>query len=132
MKTTKLDNFIKALDRLKEGLNEFNENNALERDGIIQRYEFTFELSWKALKELFEDEGLIDLNTPKIILREAFSMALIDNQNIWLNMLMDRNYTSHIYSENLAIDICRNIKTQYVFELEKLKNKILERKEKYR
>lgn len=44
-------------------------------------------------------------------------------------MLMDRNYTSHIYSENLAIDICRNIKTQYVFELEKLKKKILERKE---
>lgn len=43
MKTTKLDNFIKALDRLKEGLNEFNENNALERDGIIQRYEFTFD-----------------------------------------------------------------------------------------
>lgn len=82
MKTTKLDNFIKALDRLKEGLNEFDENNALERDGIIRRYEFTFELSWKALKELFEDEGLIDLNTPKIILKEAFSMGLIENQNI--------------------------------------------------
>lgn len=81
---------------------------------------------------MYEDEGLMDLNTPKTILKEAFSMGLIENQNIWLNMLMDRNYTSHIYSENLAIDICRNNKTQYVFELEKLKHKTLERKEKYK
>jgi len=75
--SSKLQNFIKAVDRLKEGLLQYNEENELLIDGIIQRFEFTFELAWKTLKEVFEDEGLIGLNSPKSVLREAFSARII-------------------------------------------------------
>ncbi|AST57600.1 HI0074 family nucleotidyltransferase substrate-binding subunit [Thermoanaerobacterium thermosaccharolyticum] len=75
----KFENFIKALDRLKEGLLQYDEEDELQRDGIIQRYEFTFELAWKTLKEVFEDEGLVGLNSPKTVLREAYSYMPISH-----------------------------------------------------
>lgn len=123
----KLENFIKALDRLKEGLLQYDNEDELQRDGIIQRYEFTFELAWKTLKEVFEDEGLVGLNSPKTVLREAYSSGLIDDEKIWLDMLVDRNATSHIYSQSNAIEICKRIKEIYIYKLEGLKDKILER-----
>lgn len=123
----KFENFIKALDRLKEGLLQYDEEDELQRDGIIHRYEFTFELAWKTLKEVFEDEGLVGLNSPKTVLREAYSSGLIDDEKIWLDMLVDRNAPSHIYSQSNAIEICKRIKEIYVDKLEELKDKILER-----
>lgn len=123
----KFENFIKALDRLKEGLLQYDEEDELQRDGIIHRYEFTFELAWKTLKEVFEDEGLVGLNSPKTVLREAYSSGLIDDEKIWLDMLVDRNAPSHIYSQSNAIEICKRIKEIYVDKLEELKDKIFER-----
>ncbi|MBU5484090.1 nucleotidyltransferase substrate binding protein [Clostridium sp. MSJ-11] len=124
---SKLHNFIKALDRLKEGLLQYNDENELLRDGLIQRFEFTFELAWKTLKELFEDEGLMGLNSPKSVLKEAFSAGIIENEKLWLDMLVDRNSTSHMYSESNAIEICKNIKEEYTKALEDLKDKIIRR-----
>ncbi|MFD3157332.1 nucleotidyltransferase substrate binding protein [Haloimpatiens sp. FM7330] len=125
--SSKIQNFIRALDKLKEGLLQYDEENELLRDGIIQRFEFTFELAWKTLKEVFEDEGLIGLNSPKSVLREAFQAEIIKNEKLWLNMLMDRNATSHMYSESKAMEICKNIKEEYVKALENLKEQIIKR-----
>ncbi|WP_367142724.1 HI0074 family nucleotidyltransferase substrate-binding subunit [Desulfosporosinus sp.] len=79
---------------MNEGIAKYNEANDLLRDGVIQRFEFTFELAWKTLKAVFEDEGLIGLNSPKTVLREAFAMGLIQDDELWLTMLSDRNSTS--------------------------------------
>ncbi|MFA6940874.1 MAG: nucleotidyltransferase substrate binding protein [Clostridiaceae bacterium] len=125
--SSKLQNFIKALDKLKEGLLQYNEKNELLRDGIIQRFEFTFELAWKTLKEVFEEEGLIGLNSPKTVLKEAFSAGIIKDEKLWINMLLDRNATSHLYSENSAKEICVNIQGKYIIALEELKNNIITR-----
>ncbi|OPJ63938.1 nucleotidyltransferase substrate binding protein [Clostridium oryzae] len=125
--SNKLHNFIRALDKLKEGLHQYNEENELLRDGLIQRFEFTFELAWKTLKEMFEDEGLIGLNSPKSVLKEAFSSGIIEDEKLWLNMLVDRNTTSHIYSEDTAVLISKNIKERYTEAFEKLRDKIIER-----
>lgn len=125
--SSKLQNFIKALDKLEEGLLQYNEQNELLRDGIIQRFEFTFELAWKTLKEVFEEEGLIGLNSPKTVLKEAFSAGIIEDEKLWINMLLDRNATSHLYSENSAKEISMNIKQKYTKALEELKNKIIAR-----
>lgn len=125
--SSKLYNFIRALDKLKQGLTQYNEDNELLRDGLIQRFEFTFELAWKTLKEMFEDEGLTGLNSPKAVLKEAFAAEIIQDEKLWLNMLVDRNTTSHIYSEDTAILISKNIKEKYTAALEKLKDKIIER-----
>lgn len=120
----KLNNFNNALSRLKEGIAKYSEADDLLRDGVIQRFEFTFELAWKTLKAVFEDEGLIGLNSPKTVLREAFAAELIKDDELWLAMLNDRNSTAHIYNEQLAIEICHNIQEKYVIALVDLFGKI--------
>lgn len=121
---SKLENYQNAVLRLKEGISKFDKENDLLRDGLIQRFEFTFELAWKTLKVFFEDEGLLGLNSPKAVLREAFSSGLIEDDELWLDMLKDRNSTSHIYSESIAVDICTSIIEKYAFELESLVKRI--------
>lgn len=123
----KVNNFKNALSRLKEGIAKYNGTDDLLRDGVIQRFEFTFELAWKTLKAVFEDEGLIGLNSPKTVLREAFAAELIKEDELWLAMLNDRNSTAHIYNEHLAIEICHNIQEKYVLALAKLLENIEKR-----
>lgn len=120
----KFENYKKAVNRLKEGLLIYDKTNELLRDGLIQRFEFTFELAWETLKACFENEGLIGLNSPKTVLREAFSAGLIEDDELWLTMLNDRNSTAHIYDEQLAIEICNNIQEKYIMAFEKLLEKI--------
>lgn len=91
-------------------------------DATIQRFEFTFELSWKFLKDYFLEKGL-QLNYPKEVIKEAFSVGIIDNEKVWLLMLSDRNMTSHTYDEKLADEIYGRIKT-YVPELKILLKKV--------
>lgn len=124
---TKFSNFEKAYARLIEGIAQYDEVNDLMRDGLIQRFEFTFELAWKTLKEVFEDEGLVGLNSPKRILREAFASEIIENEELWLSMLDDRNSTAHIYNEKVADRICSNIRVKYVIALGELVERIRER-----
>ncbi|MDR3602295.1 MAG: nucleotidyltransferase substrate binding protein [Desulfosporosinus sp.] len=123
----KVYNFKNALSRLKEGIAKYNGTDDLLRDGVIQRFEFTFELAWKTLKAVFEDEGLIGLNSPKTVLREAFAAELLKEDELWLAMLKDRNSTAHIYNEQLAIEICHNIQEKYVLALANLLENIEKR-----
>ena len=124
----KFQNYEKAITRLNEGIEQFDKTDTLQRDGLIQRFEFTFELAWKTLKAIFEDEGLIGLNSPKTVLREAFSSDLIHDEDKWLSMLNDRNSSTHIYSEELAIEICNNITSKYIKAFEALMEQIQLRK----
>lgn len=120
----KLNNFQNALARLNEGIAKYDEADELAGDGLIQRFEFAFELAWKTLKVVFEDEGLTGLNSPKSVLREAFVADLIQDEELWLAMLSDRNSTVHIYSQQLAKEICHNIQEKYVFALGELLERI--------
>lgn len=120
----KFENYQRALLRLNDGIMKFEPNNDLLRDGLIQRFEFTFELAWKTLKAIFEDEGLTGLNSPKTVLREAFAAGLIKKDELWLTMLSDRNTTAHIYNEQLAIEICSRIIGEYVCEFNELQIQI--------
>lgn len=117
---TKLNNFEKAYVRLQEGILKYDEENDLTRDGLIQRFEFTFELAWKTLKAVFEDEGLIGLNSPKRVLREALASQMIKSEEFWLVMLEDRNSMAHIYNEYIALKICTDIQEKYVDALGEL------------
>ena len=119
-KYKKLQNYKKALAKLDEGIKRYDEKDDMYRDGLIQRFEFTFELAWKTLKSIFEDEGLMGLNSPKTVLREAYAAGLIVDEELWLNMLNDRNSTVHIYDEKMSIEICNNIINKYADEFRKL------------
>ena len=72
------------------------------RDGTIQRFEFTTELAWKTVREYLLNEGMTDINTPKSVMKEAFAAGVIDDEQGWLQILNDRNGTSHIYDESRA------------------------------
>lgn len=113
--------FKKALDRLKEGVLEAKDE--LDKDGVIQRFEFTFEILWKSLKLFLEYEG-IECRTPRACLKEAFRIGLIENENVFLNMLEDRNKLSHIYDKGVSEEILENVKHKYVKYMEKLLNKL--------
>jgi nucleotidyltransferase substrate binding protein (TIGR01987 family) len=78
-------------------------------DGTIQRFEFTFELTWKVLKAYLEDQG-ISSYSPKTCLKEAFKIGWIKNEEGWLILLQARNMTSHVYNEQMAMDIYKEIK----------------------
>lgn len=120
----KINNYVRALEKLNQGLVRYDGRDDLARDGVIQRFEFTFELVWKAQKVLFEIEGLIGLNSPKSVLREAYVANIIEDELVWLNMLKDRNLTSHIYDETTAVEISRRIQYEYLGAFQVLKQKL--------
>lgn len=119
---TKRDNFLDAVKRLSEAVTDYkNIPNDTVRDGMIQRFEFTFELAWKALKEYMVDAGVQNtLQFPKQVLREAYSANLINSDSIWLDMLNARNTTSHIYDDHTAAVIAGKIQQSYLPELQEL------------
>ena len=94
-----LDSFKKALRRLAEALDA--PPGDLVRDASIQRFEFTFELACKAIKNTATVEGL-ECMSPRSCLKLAFGQGWIDDEPIWLAMLEDRNRASHTYDEKLA------------------------------
>jgi nucleotidyltransferase substrate binding protein (TIGR01987 family) len=118
----KIINFAKAIDRLREAVEQFKQPDAGDviRDGMIQRFEFTYELAWKATKEYLEELGIVDRNSPKAVIKEAYAQKLITNERDWLLMLNDRNQTSHVYKEEIAAEIAARIVNSYIGEFQKL------------
>lgn len=111
-----LTNLGAALERLREALQE-PEENKLAIDGTIQRFEFVIELYWKTLKRLLAWEG-IQTQTPREALQQAYQAGWLADETAWLQMLRDRNQTSHLYNEAMAREIYNHIK-QYFPELER-------------
>jgi len=112
----KIKNFEKALNRLDEGVKEAK--NELDKDGVIQRFEFTVELLWKALRAVLLYQG-IECFSPRNCVKEAFKAKIINDDEIILDMLEDRNVSSHVYNEEKAKALFERIKNIY---LEYLKN----------
>lgn len=111
--------FQNAFNRLTEAV-KLDEKNDIVVDAVIQRFEFTFELGWKLMKSYLEYEGVEDAQTPRSTIRAAFKYNLIENGDEWIDMMVDRNKTSHIYDETLALDIYDRIKSHHSTLLEKL------------
>lgn len=101
--TLRLADFGRALDRLDEAL-AVPQDAPLAVDGTVQRFEFTFELAWKAIKDALAAEG-VDERTPRSVLRAAFAIGWLEDEAAWLDMLEDRNLTSHTYKEELALEL---------------------------
>ena len=115
----RLTDFESALLRLEEALmREYFEE--LERDGVIQRFEFTFELAWKTLSDYLQEQGFVEAISPKRAIQEAFQQKLFTNGDVWLAMLGDRNTMSHLYSQSDSEKIFENIKDRYVVALREL------------
>jgi len=72
--------------------------NQLEKEGAIQRFEYTLELAWKTAKDFLEESGLvIDPVTPREVIKQAFAAKLLSDGQVWIDMLNHRNLLSHTY-----------------------------------
>ncbi len=104
--------FNNALGRLKEALSQDLSKGSIVVDGTIQRFEFTFELAWKLIKSILNYNGL-DVESPRPVIKEAFRSKTIKNGQEWVDMLEDRNKTSHLYDEKQALKIYEKIKNNH-------------------
>ena len=95
----RFSNFSRALSLLREAMEEdLDSLNQLEKEGIIKRFEYTFELAWKVLKDKMEFDGIVlDQISPKAVVRQAFAAKYINDPDTWLKMIGDRNLMSHTY-----------------------------------
>ncbi|HEX6982169.1 MAG TPA: nucleotidyltransferase substrate binding protein [Balneolaceae bacterium] len=105
-------NYEKALNQLAEGLDVANPTE-LEQEGIIQRFEYTFDLSWKTLKDYLQYQGYQDITGSRDTFREAFKSELIESGEVWMRMIESRNLTSHTYDEETAANILESITEEY-------------------
>ncbi len=115
----------KATERLKEALNE--EETEIAIDGTLHRFEFTFELAWKTMKDLMEYNGIIEsTGSPREVLKNAFQNGIIEDGETWINIMLARNSLSHLYDEEASRKIYKDIKEKYIVLIEKL-NEVLEK-----
>jgi nucleotidyltransferase substrate binding protein (TIGR01987 family) len=123
----RFENFQKAIKLLEEIPSlDINKISLLEKEGIIQRFEFTLELAWKTLKDKMEFDGLIlDKISPKMVLKEAFKAKYIDKIELWLEMIDDRNLLSHTYDTKVFEEVIPSIQQKYTSLLSELKNSFL-------
>ena len=112
----KLQSYHKALNRLAEIVNEMDKRqlNDFEADGLIQRFEFTFELAWKLIKSYAEFQGTDkEIMGSRDAVRWAFENHLISDSATWMEMIKRRNDTSHTYDEDTATEVVLSVKASY-------------------
>lgn len=124
----RFQNFRKAFSQLSKAtaLAQQRELTDLEQQGLIQAFEFTHELAWNTLKDFLESRGRINLFGSKDATREAFAAGLIENGEAWMQMIENRNETTHSYDEGTAKKIGDAILSRYVPEFEKFQTRFLE------
>lgn len=112
-------NFEKALKKLRLGVEKsLSTINELEKEGIIQRFEFTHELAWNVMRDYFIYQGYTNITGSRDAFREAFKIGLIENGEVWMDMIKSRNLTSHTYEEEIANEIYNKIVNEYYNEFE--------------
>ena len=109
-------NFARAFTLLREALEgDVEALSQLEREGVIQRFEYTFELAWNLLKDWLEYDGIVlPTVTPRHVIRQAFQARLIQDGDVWIDMLTDRNLMSHTYDFAKFEVVIRKIQRQYL------------------
>lgn len=123
----KYGNFSAAVNRLNEANMSYKKNadNDIFQDALIKRFEFTFELAWKTLREFMLDQGYtLEILSPKGVISFAWQEGLIQSEELWLSMLQARNQTAHDYGRELSAEIAEDISNRYAKELTALKKYI--------
>lgn len=118
-----LEQLTKAVTTLSEALKM--EPTQINKDGTIQRFEYTFELCWKTMQSAVKSSGILDVNSPRESIRIAAQSGLIEDVEVWLDFLDARNLASHVYDEAAASSVYEIVK-KFLPEAEKLVQKLKE------
>jgi nucleotidyltransferase substrate binding protein (TIGR01987 family) len=122
----RFESYKRALDRLRQpvvgGVERLSQ---LEKEGLIQRFEFTFELAWKTLKDYLVYQGIsLDEASPRHTIKAAFAAGIISDGQLWIDMLETRNVMSHQYDETRFLACLPDIVEQFVPALEVLRQRL--------
>ncbi|EGY33109.1 nucleotidyltransferase substrate binding protein [Aggregatibacter actinomycetemcomitans serotype e str. SC1083] len=111
----RFENYKRALNQLETALHEYADTNLdIIKEGIIQRFEFTHELAWKLMQDILQAEGVADILGSRTTTRMAFNRGLIQQGDIWLEMVKSRNITVHTYDEKILAQEFSKIMTLYL------------------
>lgn len=125
------DSFQKACRRvleITESDKEPDDLSELEQEGLIQRFEYTFELAWKVLQDFLKYKGYEFVQGPNGTLQKALEDGLISNHDAWRRMAKARITTSHTYNEGEAVEIVQQIYNEYSVLLKLLDIKLAQEK----
>lgn len=111
----RLSNYEKALESLASAVKLSEERllTDLEKQGLIQTFEFTHELAWNVMKDYFSYQGTQNITGSRDATREAYSKNLIEDGDGWMAMIQSRNKTSHTYNKVVADEIVNAIQNTY-------------------
>ncbi len=125
----RFNNFSKALRQLTEFV-EKDKLNKLEEQGLIQSFEYNYELAWNTIKDFYEYQAETDIQGSRDAIRLAFKRGLIEDGETWMKMIDSRNLTTHTYNEDTASEIVTEILENYYKMFIKLQKKLKEFEEK--
>ena len=124
----RFDNYRRAFSLLREAfeLRRDRPLSDLEKEGVIQRFEYTWELAWKTIKDYLENEGVVlEKITPKAVIVAAIEARVITDKEAWMRALDDRNRISHVYSRIVFARIITHIEQSYLSLFDRLYEKLL-------
>jgi len=125
----RFDNYKRAFILLREAIETMEERELtqLEKEGIIQRFEYTWELAWKVIKDYLNHEGLVlDKITPASVIKAAFEAKVINNGDVWMKALDARNKMSHVYNLKKFEEVIADIQSDYLNILDDLYMSMME------
>jgi nucleotidyltransferase substrate binding protein (TIGR01987 family) len=136
-------NYVKALEKLSEGVHWVHQQEGglpqgvihvdsflddIIKEGIIQRFEYTHELAWNVMKDFLLYSGLNNITGSRDAIRSAHLNGLLQNGEVWMDMIRSRNQTSHTYHEETADEVFWNIVRDYHPEFVAFKDEMGKRK----
>ncbi len=111
----RFQNFDRVFLLLREALAEQRPLSLLEKEGVIQRFEYSYELAWKTLKDYLESGGLVIAPlTPRQVIKEAFGAKVIADGQVWIAMLDHRNLLAHTYDSSVFEQAVEAIADRYL------------------
>lgn len=119
-------NYKKALAKLEEvaRYKTLDELSDLEKEGLIQRFEYTYELAWKTLQDLLREKGYIDIAGPNPVIEQAFKDGYLKDGQGWKKMKKSRELTSHTYDTDTANEIAKLIIDTYYMNFKNLASRL--------
>lgn len=108
----RFQNFEKAMKHLEEAI-QIKNPDIIQKAGIIQFFEMSYELAWNTIKDFLEEQGFTDVKSPRNALKKAFEIELIADGHTWMELLSDRNLTAHTYDEAKATEVEKLIHHTY-------------------
>ncbi|MCD4831720.1 MAG: nucleotidyltransferase substrate binding protein [Anaerohalosphaeraceae bacterium] len=127
----RFSNYGKAFEQLEDAVNlaKQRELSELERQGLIQGFEYTYELAWNTIKDFYENQGEMGIQDSRDAIRMAFKRGLISDGDSWMAMIKSRTLASHTYDEKSVKAVVDDIINCYYDEFMKLKKTLGQLKE---